>query len=353
MTSAAPKVSIIVPIYNVERYLSTCLTSLVTQTLHDVEIICVNDGSTDASASILHEYSARDPRIIPLKHIENRGLSAARNTGMSVARAPYIMFCDSDDYFSPRMCEKMLQGIESAPDCDLAICGTHCHYETAHEHEISDARYYAIRFSGLVNSCEHVFEKCNAAVWNKIFKREIVENHAISFPEGVRFEDAYFYNAYIVHTRRIHFTTESLYHYRRRNGSIMDEAFKGLADYNEDHLRVGELVCEYLKKCHLLEKFLHYFGKVFFSLIQSAVRGSDGTPAAVNSIYEHAEQILCSARIDFSPYPDISFARQLLQAKIRPGSVRSKCLGLFRTKVKQYGMKHYFCGIPYGKSSQI
>ncbi len=92
-----PMVSVIIPVYNVEPYLRECMDSIVNQTLRDIEIICVNDGSTDGSLSILEEYRANDPRIAVISQ-DNKGLSAARNRGLSQARGKYIYFVDSDDY---------------------------------------------------------------------------------------------------------------------------------------------------------------------------------------------------------------------------------------------------------------
>ena len=104
----APKLSVVVPVYNVENYLSKCLDSILKQTLEDIEIICVNDGSTDGSANILQDYKKKDPRIIVLEQ-ENQGLGAARNTGIRTARGEYIGFVDSDDFIEPTMYEKLYE----------------------------------------------------------------------------------------------------------------------------------------------------------------------------------------------------------------------------------------------------
>ena len=105
------KVSIIVPVYNVEKYLSTCLDSLINQTLTDIEIICVNDGSTDSSLAILKDFANKDSRIKILDK-QNEGVSVARNLGIEVATGQYLMFVDSDDYLIENACEKALNIIE-------------------------------------------------------------------------------------------------------------------------------------------------------------------------------------------------------------------------------------------------
>lgn len=114
-----PKVSVIIPVYNVDPYLRECLESVVNQTLLDIEIICVNDGSTDNSPAILEEYRAKDSRITVFTQ-ENRGLSAARNRGMDLARGEYIYFIDSDDYVEPETLERTVH-IAEADDLDAVV----------------------------------------------------------------------------------------------------------------------------------------------------------------------------------------------------------------------------------------
>ena len=106
MNHNIPKISIIVPVYNVEPYLRQCLNSLVNQTLKDIEIICVNDGSPDDCLSILHEHAEKDNRIAVINQ-KNTGLSGARNSGLKVASGEYVMFVDSDDWVDVRICEEL------------------------------------------------------------------------------------------------------------------------------------------------------------------------------------------------------------------------------------------------------
>ena len=103
---AASRVDIVVPVYNVEKYISDCLDSLLAQTMKDIRIICVNDGSTDESLDIVNRYAEKDSRIIVINQ-KNGGRSAARNAGLRKVTAPYVMFCDSDDYYLPDTCKLM------------------------------------------------------------------------------------------------------------------------------------------------------------------------------------------------------------------------------------------------------
>ena len=115
-----PKLSIIVPIYNVEPYIRRCLDSIYAQTFKDYEAILVNDGSTDKCGLIIDEYAQNDPRIITI-HQQNKGVSAARNAGLRIAKGQYIGFVDPDDWIEPEMYAKLIQNIE-ANNCSIASC---------------------------------------------------------------------------------------------------------------------------------------------------------------------------------------------------------------------------------------
>jgi glycosyltransferase EpsH len=119
MVDTIPKISIIVPVYNVEKYLKQCLDSLVHQTFKNIEIICINDGSSDSSSKILNEYEIRCDRIIVINQV-NYGVSVARNTGLDIARGEYLMFVDSDDWIDLDMCSVMYN-IAQKYDADIVL----------------------------------------------------------------------------------------------------------------------------------------------------------------------------------------------------------------------------------------
>ena len=237
-----PTISIIVPVYNVQPYLRQCMESLMGQTLHDIEIICVDDGSTDDSGKILAEYASLDERVRVVTR-ENGGLSATRNTGLGIARAPFIMFCDSDDWYEATMCEKMFSAI-SKSESDIAACGTQIHYECDLEYVDSDNQYYRVKFEGRQLINEFIILHTDVSVWNKIFRKSIIDRFGIHFPEGVSYEDAYFFNAYMMCSRSASYLQEKLYHYRRRPGSTMNNTFKKKRG-SSDHLRVAILLYEF------------------------------------------------------------------------------------------------------------
>lgn len=258
-----PKVSVIVPVYNVENYLRECLDSLLNQTLHDIEILCVEDCSTDNSLKILEEYAKKDNRIVIIKHKKNSGLSAARNTAIKHATAPYIMNCDSDDMFDLTACEKMYNAV-TQNNVDIAICGIEVFYETETPQHIkdSDKLYYAIKEKGNKRLDDNLINKINASFCNKIVSCDLIKKHKIEFPVGLNYEDAYFYFVYMPWVNKAFFISENLYKYRRRANSIMSETFSGKSNA-EDHLKIAFKIYEYYKEHHLINKKYELFWQCF------------------------------------------------------------------------------------------
>lgn len=270
-----PLISVIVPIYNVEEYIGACLNSLCAQTLKDIEIICVDDCGNDGSMEITRKYASRDARIRILKHDKNRGLSAARNTGIREAHAPYIMFCDSDDWYEADMCAKMHSAIDAKNDVDLAICSIHVHYEEHPELEKDDSEYFRHKFKGIVTMQPFVAQKCDECAWNKIYRRSLIEEHQLSFPEGLKHEDLFFFNFYIIHTRKVHFIEDKLYHYRRRKGSIMSVILSGQSFDALDKIHIGCRLWEYFHQPEHGDRWGNYGDWVWKICISSIAYGAD------------------------------------------------------------------------------
>ncbi len=230
-------ISIIVPVYNVKPYLRQCLKSLVNQTLREIEIICVDDGSTDGSAEILAEYAAEDQRVRVIKQ-ERVGAGVARNAALRNTSAPFIMFCDSDDSYAPKMCAEMLKTVQSQPEVDVGECGYSvvCDGGVAEiaSPEIPEQLTEAAR-APIVYSC-----------WNKIFRREIIERYDIVFP-GIRLgEDAAFCENYLAHCRWVACIKKSFYNYRQRKDSTMHTAPLKRSGYT-DRLKIAEIIFEHHK----------------------------------------------------------------------------------------------------------
>lgn len=182
------KISIIIPVYNTEKYLRKCLESVVNQTLKDIEIICVNDGSTDNSLKILEEFARLDKRII-LKSQKNKGQAFARNLGLDIAKGEYIGFVDSDDWIDLDYFEKMYAAAKKH-NADLTCCSIKRIYPFKQswrikviKEEVFDSVEEKYNFAQVPKQCYPV---------NKIFKRSELLKHNLRFPEGRYFEDIAF-----------------------------------------------------------------------------------------------------------------------------------------------------------------
>ncbi|MCL2017231.1 MAG: glycosyltransferase [Alphaproteobacteria bacterium] len=350
MIEKKPKISVIVPIYNVEKYIHKCLDSIINQTLSDIEIILVDDLGTDNSMKIAHEFATNDKRIKIISHDKNRGLSAARNTGIKNSNAPFIMFLDSDDFYKSTMCEKMLNAIEPS-NADIAVCGVNVIYEADKNLAKSDKAYFNVKFNGLREISDNtLYGVGNDTAWNKIFRRDILDKHDIWFPEGLKFEDNYFSQIYACWARNAFFVPEKLYYYRRRAGSIMNQAFAGKPGSNTDWIKIGIAIYEYLKRNNLFELYRDYMGKIFFSYIQCAIR-LESTEIGKSGIYDLALDFIRREQWkpdDFSR----SLLNQFLMLENRTLFNPEKKLshGLVKIKETVGKKKIYFVGIPIWKT---
>lgn len=206
-----PVVSVIVPIYNMQNYLSRCLSSLQVQTFADIEILMINDGSTDGSAAIAQEYAERDKRFRYYAQ-ENRGLSGARNTGLDYAFGKYIVFVDSDDYTAPDYVEMLVKAMKEA-DCELAVCN---YYECT-EQGIEPKNYakgLLSRKDFLLDMAKHPIHNYYVVMWNKIYIRELIEQHSLRFDLKARcMEDIVFNTQYFLYAPKINMISGYGYYY--------------------------------------------------------------------------------------------------------------------------------------------
>ncbi len=227
-----PIISVIVPVYNVEKYLKNCLDSILNQTFSDIEIICVNDGSTDKSRKILEEYKNQDCRI-KIVDKENGGLSSARNAGYKVAQGEFISYIDSDDWVDNTMLEKLYKSM-TAYNTDITICAVHQYDES--KGKIDDSNpYYTLGFFNETfddrafsykDTKPFIMDVCVMA-WNKLYRKSFIDECKAEFPEGLIFEDGPFFFSIFFKTSRVSIVRDFLYYYRiNRKGSIIQEAGK-------------------------------------------------------------------------------------------------------------------------------
>lgn len=216
-----PELTIIVPVYNVEKYLSQCLDSILRQKYRNFEILCVNDGSTDNSSSILNHYAAKDQRIKIITKA-NGGLSSARNAGIEKAHGNLIGFVDSDDYIHPNMFSLLVNSIKNWKS-DLSVCGVHICPEDKNtdKNRIKNfTNFFSLPSTGHYATCSLAYNSLNCCAWNKVYRTDIIQENNLTFPEGLLYEDSCFFRSYIIKCSTFSIVKDSLYHYRIREGSI-------------------------------------------------------------------------------------------------------------------------------------
>jgi glycosyltransferase involved in cell wall biosynthesis len=220
--TTAPQVSVIVPVYNAGKYLARCLDSILAQTLKEIEVVCVDDGSADGSPALLDEYAARDGRVVVI-HQPNGGISAARNTGLARASAPYIGFADHDDWMEPETYETALAIILADEEIDFVAWGFDQVADPgtpqAPEEWIRREREMFERFSGKQAVDEEVFLRTSILVWHKLYRAALIRAGQVAFPPGLLGEDYDFTWKYLAWARYGFFLDARFYHHRHWDGS--------------------------------------------------------------------------------------------------------------------------------------
>jgi glycosyltransferase involved in cell wall biosynthesis len=221
------KISVIVPIFNVEKYLYKCIDSIINQTYASLEIILIDDGSTDNCGVICDDYSLKDNRI-KIIHKQNGGLSDARNAGLDVATGNYISFIDSDDYIHKRFYETLINLIVKY-NADIAQCEYSNIYEEDTNNFSNDKFNINERITVLYNNNSALNNLFNenyintVVVWNKLYKRELFKN--IRYPKGKVHEDEYTTYRVLFNTKKMILTRKRMYYYVQRSTSIMGKGF--------------------------------------------------------------------------------------------------------------------------------
>ena len=213
------KISVIVPIYNVEKYLRQCIDSIINQTYKNLEIILVNDGSPDNCGQICDEYSKYDERIIVI-HKKNGGLSDARNAGLDASTGEYISFIDSDDWIDTNMFEIMMNLME-INKADISECGVKYIYDNDNSYEDENTNISIFNREESLNQL--VLDNIRQTVWNKLYKKRIIEN--IQFKVGKSNEDEFWTYRVLDRINTIVKTEEKLYYYYQREGSIVNSIY--------------------------------------------------------------------------------------------------------------------------------
>lgn len=213
--SRSPLISVIVPIYNAEVYLERCISSIVSQSYENLEILLINDGSTDRSRAVCEEWSKKDARIIYLEK-KNSGVSATRNVGLKTAKGEYVIFVDSDDYMLPHMCQTFCQKLtEKKADCVICSILEPDNNVWGCEADIDYISLESLKKDYIAWQGTELLSPC----WNKIYKRSLIKS---IFPEDMSFgEDLVFCLEYLKQCRRIFFVKDILIYHEKENESSL------------------------------------------------------------------------------------------------------------------------------------
>jgi len=254
------KISIIIPIYNADKYLRECLESVICQTYKNIEIICINDGSTDNSLQIVKNYAEKDHRIKVLSH-SNSGPATTRNVGLKKATGKYIMFCDADDTYAPTMCEDMYIAINRY-NVDVVMCDTQTNTKRY-------GNYFFGNSAGKFMLTDQEKKQTNIFLWNKIFKKSLIDDYNIDFPDGHKSDDNYFVRAYLSIANSIFYLDKKLYNYFDRDNSIMDLYLNGKIEYQDlsDKIYICNKLYQFLVNNDKLKKNVNFFKICLFNEI--------------------------------------------------------------------------------------
>lgn len=251
-----PLISVIVPVYNAGKYLERCLQSLADQTAEELEVLAVNDGSSDNSLAIMQDFEKRYPGRFRIFNQENSGISRTRNFGLDKAKGDYIGFVDSDDWVEPEMFQSLLEAAEQRR-LDVAVCP----YFEDREAEGASSVFPFQPFddSSLAEEPRLLFD-INMSPWNKLYRRQLLEKASIRFPEGMKYEDTPFVMKALLKAGRIGFVDRPMLHYVVHAGSETTVLDKRVFDI----FKVLELVNAMVREAQHADVLQDY--RVFFNI---------------------------------------------------------------------------------------
>lgn len=269
-----PLISVIVPVFNTEPYLRKCLESICTQSYRNLEIICVDDGSSDGSLAVLQEFADGDPRVQVLSR-RFEGVAAARNAALDICKGDYITGVDSDDFLEPGIYEKALPHMQAG--VDAVVFNAKIDYAPGMEPNPGVEDFYRPKYEGNMELNDAVICEIPICIWNKLWKRSIVEEHRVRFPHGLIHEDEAFYFCFFAYARTAYFMQDCGYHYVQRPRSIMHTPTER-REKAECFVDVCRFTFGFFREHGLFpargELYLHLIFKNF-SIITSGVSGAE------------------------------------------------------------------------------
>ena len=275
------KISIIVPVYNTSKYLNGCIKSLLHQTLEDIEIILINDGSTDTSESIIRKY--KDKRI---KYISknNEGIGKTRNLGIEIATGEYLSFIDSDDYVEPNFCKTMYE--KAIKDkCDIVICD----YYEDHNYGLREIRFPTFPDASLKENPD-ILNMVNLGPCNKIYKRSLFKNKDNRFVENLKYEDAPLVVKLLLTAKKIGKVDECLAHYVIHEDSETTTHDERIFDI----LKITDIIVNDLKKYNYLHDAMITIAVMIltdYTIQQRYINDSELRNKFINMAFQYLDEL--------------------------------------------------------------
>ena len=318
MEKNTPKITVIIPVYNVEKYLRKCLDSVINQTYTNLEIICVDDGSPDNSGAILDEYAQKDSRITVI-HQENAGVSAARNRGLDIATGEYIAFVDSDDWLEPQCYELAVAEFLKDPEIDLVSWGVN----VISERNCSEKEYQTqvnwlnYPFTGKRKLFEYLGKRITANLWRLLYKKESIESLHLRFANYKFAEDLLFVFESLINIHNIYFLDTKLYNYRFNSNSAVAQLneFKNPVFAYTTRINLFKSILKYYKSNNKLE----FFNKIIFIRFWTAQLWSFDFLPDIKRQYglQLLEEIVDLLDLNFDWGKDVSYIRKRQFWKIK------------------------------------
>lgn len=260
------KVSIIVPIHNSFQYLHKCIESCLNQTLEEIEIILIDDASSDSSPTLIEEYAIKYPdKIVPIYLEENLHQGGARNRGIQVARGEYIAFVDSDDWIELTMCEELYYAAKTQ-NADMA--GGNCFISTENSDKSEQLNYITVEFGEQNIDNLQKYLSGQGFFWNRIYKREYVLKNNIFFPERIFYEDAYFNFMTALYANCVVKVEKCFYHYYQRTNSTVHVKNSSRA---YDRIKVARQIITSCRERGLYNRFKDIIDYKFISMSASSI----------------------------------------------------------------------------------
>lgn len=316
------KISILVPIYNVEKYLQKCLDSLINQTLEDIEIICINDGSTDSSSLILEKYSKKDSRIKVINK-ENSGYGASMNLGLDSAKGEFIGIVESDDFVKDTMFEKLYKIAQK--NCADIVKSDYFYYSTV-KNQARKAGKISKRISGKVINIKNYLKilKRQPSIWSAIYRTDFIKDNKIRFLEtpGASYQDTSFFFKTMTLAKRIVLTDKAYLYYRQDNEAssvhskekvfMVCKEYEEITKFLETHSDIKDLVntTKFIKEYNTFmwnlkridEIFVDDFIKVFSETFKKYYLSNEISQDFYKKIHKNEFELLINNKEGFKEY---------------------------------------------------